>query len=138
MEEGEGSEEQQANAPKPPGGELAAKKINAPASLTVTAESRPSPSKASVSSVEGVGVVGVDLVSPFGALRSADDLKTPFSNYTSGYKALLDYCWYEPGRMEVVEGGGVSVPHEREMEGFIPNRAFPSDHLAVIYDLKLL
>ncbi|KAJ9532675.1 hypothetical protein QJQ45_010759 [Haematococcus lacustris] len=48
-----------------------------------------------------VSVVGLDLVSPFGGLRSADDLRTPFTNYTSGYKALLDYVWLEPSRLQV-------------------------------------
>jgi len=38
-------------------------------------------------------------------LRSADDLKTPFSNFTSGYKALLDYVWIDPEKIEV--GGGL-------------------------------
>lgn len=37
-------------------------------------------------------VTGLDLTNPF-KLRSADDLKTPYTNYTSGYKALLDYVW---------------------------------------------
>eukprot|EP00983_Pelagomonas_calceolata_P126824 1161343-Pelagomonas_calceolata.AAC.1 len=32
---------------------------------------------------------------------SADDLRTPFTNYTSGYKALLDYVWIEPSTLEV-------------------------------------
>lgn len=36
---------------------------------------------------------GVDLQLPF-TLRSADDLQTPYTNYTSGYKALLDYVWW--------------------------------------------
>ena len=127
MEEVEGSAEQQASAPKPPGGKL---------SVNEASESlRPSPSRATAS-VKGVEVVGVDLALPFGPLKSADDLKTPFTNYTSGYKALLDCCWYEPGKMEVV--GGVAVPSEGEMQGFIPNAAFPSDHQAVVYKLKLL
>ena len=39
-----------------------------------------------------IAVTGVDLTLPL-ALRSADDLATPYTNYTSGYKALLDYVW---------------------------------------------
>ena len=35
----------------------------------------------------------MDLQLPF-TLRSADDLQTPYTNYTSGYKALLDYVWW--------------------------------------------
>ncbi|KAL6757708.1 Endonuclease/exonuclease/phosphatase [Haematococcus lacustris] len=80
-----------------------------------------------------VSVVGLDLVSPFGGLRSADDLRTPFTNYTSGYKALLDYVWLEPSRLQVV--ACAPTPSEQELGGFIPSATFPSDHLAVVFDL---
>jgi len=75
---------------------------------------------------------GIDVRVPY-ALRSADDLRTPFTNYTSGYKALLDYVWIEPSTLEVV--GNVPIPSEEEIGSFIPSPAFPSDHLAVVYDL---
>ncbi len=39
-----------------------------------------------------IAVTGVDITAPC-VLRSADDLATPYTNYTSGYKALLDYVW---------------------------------------------
>ncbi|MEW5308605.1 MAG: hypothetical protein WDW38_000550 [Sanguina aurantia] len=78
-------------------------------------------------------VTGLDLTNPF-KLRSADDLKTPYTNYTSGYKALLDYVWYEPARLEVLST--VPMPSEEVLAGFIPSPVFPSDHLAVVYDLK--
>ena len=45
-------------------------------------------------------VHGVHLRAPF-RLRSADDLKYPFSNYVRGYTGLLDYVWYEPDQLEV-------------------------------------
>lgn len=47
-----------------------------------------------------IPVVAVDIATPF-QLRSADDLKTPYSNYTSGYQALLDYVWYDPAVFKV-------------------------------------
>jgi 2',5'-phosphodiesterase len=82
-----------------------------------------------------VEVVGVDISAPF-ALRSADDLATPYTNYTSGYVALLDYVWYEEARLRVL-GCPVPVPERALLqETFIPSRAFPSDHLAVVYDLE--
>lgn len=45
---------------------------------------------------------------PGRGLCAADGLRTPFSNYTSGFKALLDYVWFDPERMEVgaCMGGG--------------------------------
>lgn len=72
----------------------------------------------------------------FSLLCSADNLRTPFTNYTSGYKALLDYVWIEPAALEVI--GNVPVPSEDEIGSFIPSPAFPSDHLAVSHNLGLL
>ena len=43
---------------------------------------------------------GVHLRAPY-RLRSADNLKYPFSNYVRGYTGLLDYIWYEPEQLEV-------------------------------------
>jgi hypothetical protein len=76
-------------------------------------------------------VVGVDVVTPF-ALRSADDLATPWTNYTSGYRGLLDYVWYEPARLAVARQ--LPMPAEQLLASFIPSPVFPSDHLAVGYD----
>ncbi|GIL98257.1 hypothetical protein Vretimale_3659 [Volvox reticuliferus] len=80
-----------------------------------------------------IAVTGIDITSPF-VLRSADDLTTPYTNYTSGYKALLDYVWYEDPALRVVRS--VPIPTEAELGSFIPSPAFPSDHLAVIYDME--
>ncbi|GFR46823.1 hypothetical protein Agub_g8459, partial [Astrephomene gubernaculifera] len=80
-----------------------------------------------------IPVTGIDITLPY-TLRSADDLATPYTNYTSGYKALLDYVWYEEWALRVV--GCVPIPSEQQLGSFIPSRAFPSDHLAVVYDLQ--
>jgi hypothetical protein len=83
--------------------------------------------------VESPGVIGLDLVAPY-TLASADDLKTPYTNYTSGYKALLDYVWYQKEHWQVV--GQLAQPTPEQMAGFVPNARFPSDHLAVVYDFQ--
>jgi tRNA A37 threonylcarbamoyladenosine synthetase subunit TsaC/SUA5/YrdC len=75
---------------------------------------------------------GVDLVAPF-ALASADALATPYTNYTSGYRALLDYVWHDPAALAVARQ--LPCPPEQLLGGFIPSPRFPSDHLAVVYDL---
>ncbi|KAG2484240.1 hypothetical protein HYH03_016975 [Edaphochlamys debaryana] len=80
-----------------------------------------------------IPVTGIDITLPY-TLRSADDLKTPYTNYTSGYKALLDYVWYEEQALRVV--GAVPIPSEAEIGSFIPSPSFPSDHLAVVYDME--
>jgi len=64
---------------------------------------------------------------------SADDLATPYTNYTSGYQALLDYVWYDPQRLTVTKQ--LPQPSHHLLSGFIPSQNFPSDHLAVVYDL---
>jgi tRNA A37 threonylcarbamoyladenosine synthetase subunit TsaC/SUA5/YrdC len=75
---------------------------------------------------------GVDLVSPF-VLASADALATPYTNYTSGYRALLDYVWHDPATLAASRQ--LPCPPEQLLGGFIPSPRFPSDHLAVVYDL---
>jgi len=74
----------------------------------------------------------VDLISPF-VLASADDLATPYTNYTSGYKALLDYVWHDPTVLAVTRQ--LPCPPQQLLGNFIPSPRFPSDHLAVVYDL---
>jgi len=87
---------------------------------------------ATASPTASIPVIGVDVAVPF-VLRSADDLATPYTNYTSGYKALLDYVWYDPTRVQVTRQ--LPVPAEQLLSSFIPSPNFPSDHLAVVYDL---
>eukprot|EP00803_Ostreobium_quekettii_P002086 evm.model.scf_565.5 EVM.evm.TU.scf_565.5 scf_565:12776-26338(-) len=81
---------------------------------------------------DGKAVYGVDVAIPF-KLRSADGLETPFTNYVRHYCALLDYIWYDPRHLRVERG--VPMPSERELRSFLPSRRFPSDHLAVVFDL---
>ena len=40
-----------------------------------------------------------------------------------------------PPPMQAV--GSVRMPSEAEIGSFIPSQRFPSDHLAVVYDLKM-
>ena len=46
---------------------------------------------------------------------------------------LCVLCRYDPSALRVL--GSVPVPGEAELRGFIPNAHWPSDHLAVVYDL---
>jgi tRNA threonylcarbamoyl adenosine modification protein (Sua5/YciO/YrdC/YwlC family) len=48
-------------------------------------------------------------------------------------QALLDYVWYDPTRLHVTKQ--LPVPAEQLLASFIPSANFPSDHLAVVYDL---
>ena len=74
------------------------------------------------------GIVGLDVTIPF-QLRSADGLRTEFTNYVRGYSGALDYVWYEPARLRVLRE--VPLPSKLEVESFLPSQRFPSDHLSV-------
>ncbi|KAK9821281.1 hypothetical protein WJX74_008549 [Apatococcus lobatus] len=75
----------------------------------------------------------VHLTSPFGPLRSADDLLLPYTNYVRGYQGLLDYIFLQPGRMEVKQL--LPIPSCKDLASFIPSLRFPSDHIAVVAEL---
>lgn len=76
---------------------------------------------------------GIHIKTP-AVMASADGLKTPFTNFTSGYKALLDYVWLQPEHLHVDTVH--PVPDEQTLGGYIPSPTFPSDHLAVVFDLR--
>lgn len=78
-------------------------------------------------------VPGIDLELPF-ALAAADNLRSNVTNYVRGYEGLLDYVWYQPGRLEVERI--IPVPPSDQLGGYIPNKRYPSDHLAVVADLR--
>ena len=80
-------------------------------------------------------VPGIDLTAPF-SLAAADRLRSNVTNYVDGYSGLLDYVWYEEGVLEIENV--LPVPPSTALGGFIPNRRFPSDHLAVVADLKFI
>ena len=79
-------------------------------------------------------VTGVDLSLPW-ALAAADDLKSGFTNYVKGYQGLLDYIWYDPRYMSAENGA--ELPGVEALDGsYLPNKRFPSDHLAVVWNLR--
>jgi len=79
-------------------------------------------------------VVGVAVSVPFAPLRSADGLRTPYTNFTSGYRALLDYVWHDPADLRVRRV--LPAPPEALLASFIPSESFPSDHLAIVFDFE--
>jgi 2',5'-phosphodiesterase len=79
-------------------------------------------------------VPGVPLASPFD-LVAADGLASAFTNHVRGYQGLLDYVWLEAGALEVRRL--VPLPSEEELGGYLPSRRFPSDHLAVVCELRV-
>jgi len=61
-----------------------------------------------------------------------------YTNYTLDFKDCLDYCWIEKSKMEVTQV--VPLPSEEELSQFeaLPNIEFPSDHVALVFDVKFL
>jgi hypothetical protein len=62
----------------------------------------------------------------------------PFASTTATPRitqALLDYVWYQPERVGV--SSCLPIPTPDQLGGFIPNTRWPSDHLAVVYDLEV-
>ncbi|KAG8239392.1 hypothetical protein J437_LFUL018243 [Ladona fulva] len=78
--------------------------------------------------------IGMNLSHPF-SLSSAYG-EVPFTNYTSGFVGCLDYIFYSTDALTVEQV--VPLPSEEEVAQniAIPSIVFPSDHLAIIADLR--
>jgi mRNA deadenylase 3'-5' endonuclease subunit Ccr4 len=61
-----------------------------------------------------------------------------FTNYTAGFKDLLDYIYIDGNDFEVVRVAPFPTPDELDEFKALPSKVFPSDHLAVAVDLKLI
>lgn len=73
---------------------------------------------------------------PF-SLKSAYDIKTmPFTNYTPGFRGMIDYIWYSTNALQVTGLlGMVDQDYLARVPGF-PNVHFPSDHLSLMAELE--
>ena len=60
----------------------------------------------------------------------------PYSNYTSGFHAMLDYIYYDLDTLKVTQV--IPPPDHKDVEFHIalPSIVFPSDHIAQICDFK--
>ncbi|XP_004527106.1 2',5'-phosphodiesterase 12 [Ceratitis capitata] len=60
----------------------------------------------------------------------------PYTNYTHAFAACLDYIFYQSDRLQVHQV--VPLPTEDELKSHtaIPSVVFPSDHVALVADLK--
>ena len=61
----------------------------------------------------------------------------PFTNCTNGFEGILDYVFYEANNFELVKV--IPLPSvERVKENVaLPSKLIPSDHLALVFDLKI-
>ncbi|KAI8367884.1 Endonuclease/exonuclease/phosphatase [Choanephora cucurbitarum] len=60
----------------------------------------------------------------------------PFTNYTPGFKGVLDYAWYTTNTLDVISLlGPIDTDYLSKVVG-LPNAHFPSDHIAIMSELK--
>jgi len=85
-------------------------------------------------SQEGEEVVGLALELDKKFISACGTPK--YTNYTQGFKDCLDYIFIEDGMFEVEQV--IPLPSEEELSQHIalPNIVFPSDHVAIVADLK--
>lgn len=87
-------------------------------------------------SQEGEHIEGLSLEQPF---PFASACGTPeFTNFTVGFVGCLDYIFYQTDHLAVEQV--IPMPSKEEVTLYtaIPNVVFPSDHLALVADLKWL
>lgn len=69
---------------------------------------------------------------PFSLKSAYDKKQMPFTNYTPGFRGMIDYIWYSTNAMQVTGLlGEVDKKYLERVPGF-PNVHFPSDHLALM------
>jgi mRNA deadenylase 3'-5' endonuclease subunit Ccr4 len=68
------------------------------------------------------------------SLFSASGLPT-FTNYTKGFKDLLDYIYVQTGHFEVTRVAKFPDEATLAADTALPSRVFPSDHIAVAVDV---
>ncbi|KAJ8951873.1 hypothetical protein NQ318_019849 [Aromia moschata] len=71
--------------------------------------------------------------------RLASACGTPaYTNYTVGFADCLDYIYYETSNLEVTQAVPLPSHEEVTRHTALPSVVFPSDHIALISDLKWL
>lgn len=85
-------------------------------------------------SKEDEAVKGLTLSQPFSIASACGTPK--YTNYTEGFADCLDYIYYQTDRLSVEQV--VPLPSEEELKRHtaIPSIVFPSDHIALVADLK--
>nr|CCC90138.1 unnamed protein product [Trypanosoma congolense IL3000] len=59
----------------------------------------------------------------------------PWTNYTMSFREVIDYIFFDASRLSVTNT--VPIPPESELSENValPNRKYPSDHVALVADL---
>lgn len=83
---------------------------------------------------EQEAVRNVSLTQPF-PMASACGCP-PFTNYTVGFAACIDYIFYQTDLLQVTDV--IPMPSEEELKMYeaIPSPVFPSDHIALVANMR--
>uniref|UniRef100_A0A2M3Z9Z6 2',5'-phosphodiesterase 12 n=1 Tax=Anopheles braziliensis TaxID=58242 RepID=A0A2M3Z9Z6_9DIPT len=92
------------------------------------------PEMADWQSNEQEAVRNVSLTQPF-PMASACGCP-PFTNYTVGFAACIDYIFYQTDLLQVTDV--IPMPSEEELKMYeaIPSPVFPSDHIALVANMQ--
>mmetsp|Transcript_13747 Transcript_13747/g.13293 ORF Transcript_13747/g.13293 Transcript_13747/m.13293 type:complete len:639 (+) Transcript_13747:547-2463(+) len=75
------------------------------------------------------------LTHPFSLISAST---TPYTNYTKGFKDILDYIYYQSDHLRVIRVAPFPSENILSQDVALPSQHFPSDHLAVVVDLMLI
>ncbi|KAA1122437.1 Glucose-repressible alcohol dehydrogenase transcriptional effector [Puccinia graminis f. sp. tritici] len=71
------------------------------------------------------------------AYSNLDSKELPFTNYTPGFKGVIDYIWYSTESLQVIGLlGKIDDAYLKKVVGF-PNAHFASDHVPVLAEFKV-
>uniref|UniRef100_A0A7S4LJ36 Endonuclease/exonuclease/phosphatase domain-containing protein n=1 Tax=Eutreptiella gymnastica TaxID=73025 RepID=A0A7S4LJ36_9EUGL len=83
----------------------------------------------------------MDLAHPMPGLESIHvavaDSEPEYTNLVGGFEGVLDYIFFHPGRLEAIHALPVPPRAVVEQNTALPSPIFPSDHVAVVADLRL-
>uniref|UniRef100_A0A1B6D1I8 2',5'-phosphodiesterase 12 n=1 Tax=Clastoptera arizonana TaxID=38151 RepID=A0A1B6D1I8_9HEMI len=85
-------------------------------------------------SKEDEAVKGLSLRQPFSLASACGTPK--YTNYTVGFADCLDYIFYQVDRLKVEQVIPMPTEQELKQHSAIPSIVFPSDHIALVADLK--
>ncbi|ORC93613.1 2,5-phosphodiesterase [Trypanosoma theileri] len=63
------------------------------------------------------------------------DPNLPWTNYTMTFREVIDYIFFSPSRLSVLRTVPIPAESELSQNVALPNKLYPSDHIALIADL---
>lgn len=75
-----------------------------------------------------------DLLHSVGLSAFAD---FPYTNYTVGFNGILDYVFYETGAFELEKVIPIPTLEKVKENIAMPSKVIPSDHCALVFELKI-